>query len=173
MIGKDKMTKISWLGKSNVQIANVSRFNNKLMMMIFFLCHNKQHLGNFFCESWIMTCFCFAIGCKGCDDKQRWNKRSYIWKRLWQQVWILTKFLTTMIKPRYAWSMTKYLYSSQILYKEKSFRFKVPLCSFHHCFLIASFVAEPWSVWDCPWTSNELSCYTICYEKKELWRLES
>jgi len=114
---------ISQLGKSNVQIANVSRFNNKLMMMIFFLCHNKQHLGKKNCESWVMTCF--AIGCKGCDDKQRWNKGSYIWKRLWQQVWILTKFLTTMIKPRYAWSMTKYLYSFQILSKKYSFRFKV------------------------------------------------
>jgi hypothetical protein len=116
---------ISWLGKSNVQIANVSRFNNKLMMMIFFLCHNKQHLGKKNCESWVMTCF--AIGCKGCDDKQRWNKRSYIWKRLWQQVWTLTRFLPTMIKPRYAWSKTKYLYSFQILSKIYNFRFKVTL----------------------------------------------
>lgn len=74
------MTKISWhderwwvdLGKSNVQIANVSRFNNKLSMMIFFLCHNKQHLGKNNRESWIMICF--AIGCKGCYDKQSETK---------------------------------------------------------------------------------------------------
>jgi len=144
---------ISWLGKSNVQIANVSRFNNKLMMMIFFLCHNKQHLGRKNCESWVMTCF--AIGCKGCDDKQRWNKRSYIWKRLWQQMWILTRFLTLMIKPRYAWSMKKCLYSFQILYKKIVLGLRLPLSSFHHCFSID----EEWI--------EEYQCNLYCKKTKD------
>jgi hypothetical protein len=67
---------------------------------------------------------------RGCGNKcEYWQDFSQQWSNqgmheVWQNIYILSKYYK----------------------KKKVLGLRLPLCSFHHCFPIASFVAEPQSV---------------------------